>query len=83
MPRPLIIRCMAKMLPLVAGLDRECFPEPIPGDELLAYLKLPAAGLEEGLFLLVDVGPMEVPLALMSLLPDIRTQEWSARSLFA
>lgn len=37
MVRPLIVRCMSKMLPLVAGLDRVCFLEPIPGDELLTY----------------------------------------------
>ena len=54
----------------MAGLDRACFPEPIPGDELLAYLKLPAAGLEEGMLSLANVGPMEVPLALMFLLPE-------------
>lgn len=43
MPRPLIIRCMTKTLPLVAGLDRECFPDSLPGDELIAYSILPTS----------------------------------------
>ena len=50
MARPLIIRCSSGMLPQVAALERACFPEPIPGDELLTFLKLPAASLEDGLF---------------------------------
>lgn len=69
MARPIILRCSSPMLPLVAALDRACFPEPIPGDDLIAYLKLPAAGLEDGLFSLVDSGPIEVPLSVMLVLP--------------
>ena len=56
MSRPLVIRYSRS---LVSALDRACFPEPIPGNELLTYRKLPDASLEEGLFSLVDSGPFE------------------------
>lgn len=57
-----IFRGSLPMLGLLAELDRTCFAEPWP--DLARFLRLPAAGLDAGLFSLADAGPLEVPLAL-------------------
>lgn len=50
------------MVPIIRGIDQACFRERLP--DLAEFCRLPAAGLDAGLFSLVDCGPQETKLAL-------------------
>lgn len=61
---PVITRCRFENLPILAVLDRECFEDPLPADDLCSYLD--GAGDESGCFFFeTDRGTTERQIALL------------------
>ena len=66
MGMPVLTRCRFENLPILAVLDRHCFEDPLPGDDLCSYLYDGKTEDESGCFFFeTDRGTTERPIALL------------------
>jgi Acetyltransferase (GNAT) family len=65
MGMPVLTRCRFENLPILAVLDRDCFEDPLPADDLCSYLN-GGTGDDSGCFFFeTDRGTTESPIALL------------------